>query len=105
MTAHTASLFPGTAATGGGRLQCSRSAEGKGLPRVTFTARVLSAARQVGDPGEWFLANSRPCQRLLDPNEPAARTPAPAWVAPPHPRADPADCRRCGRLEDPTKQP
>ncbi|MCP9772217.1 6-phosphogluconolactonase [Synechococcus sp. Tobar12-5m-g] len=71
---HTASLFPGTAATG----VTDRSAtvsEGKGLPRVTLTAPVLSAARHVivlvsGEGKRQAL------QRLLDPNEPASRTPA-----------------------------
>ncbi|MEI6616237.1 MAG: 6-phosphogluconolactonase [Cyanobium sp. ELA507] len=71
---HTASLFPGTAAP----LVMDRSVtvgEGKGLPRITLTAPVLSAARQVillvcGVGKRQALA------RLLDPNEPAERTPA-----------------------------
>jgi len=71
---HTASLFPGTAAP----LVTDRSVtvgEGKGLPRITLTAPVLSAARQV------ILlvsgaAKRQALGRLLDPNEPAERTPA-----------------------------
>ncbi len=71
---HTASLFPGTAATGVVDRHATVS-EGKGLPRVTLTAPVLSAARQVV-----FLVSGEgkreALRRLLDPNEPAARTPA-----------------------------
>ena len=71
---HTASLFPGTAAP----LVRDASVtigEGKGLPRVTLTAPVLSAARQVillvsGAGKRQALA------RLLDPEEPVERTPA-----------------------------
>ncbi len=71
---HTASLFPGTAAP----LVTDRSVtvgEGKGLPRITLTAPVLSAARQVillvcGAGKRQALG------RLLDPKEPAERTPA-----------------------------
>jgi len=49
--------------------------EGKGLPRITLTAPVLSAARQVivlvsGEGKRQALA------RLLDPQESAQRTPA-----------------------------
>lgn len=71
---HTASLFPGTAAP----TVIDRAVtlgEGKGLPRITLTAPVLSAASQVivlvsG-------ANKRQAlQRLLDPAEPPERTPA-----------------------------
>lgn len=71
---HTASLFPGTAAP----TVTDRAVtlgEGKGLPRITLTAPVLSAASQVivlvsG-------ANKRQAlQRLLDPAEPPSRTPA-----------------------------
>ena len=71
---HTASLFPGTAAP----LVNDRAVtigEGKGLPRITFTAPVLSAARQV-----MFLVSGagkqQALRRLLDPLEPAERTPA-----------------------------
>ncbi|MCT0230782.1 6-phosphogluconolactonase [Synechococcus sp. CS-1324] len=71
---HTASLFPGTAATGVTDRSVTVS-EGKGLPRVTLTAPVLSAARRV-----IFLVSGegkqQALQRLVDPNEPASRTPA-----------------------------
>jgi 6-phosphogluconolactonase len=71
---HTASLFPGTAATGVTDRSVTVS-EGKGLPRVTLTAPVLSAARQV-----MFLVSGagkrQALQRLLDPSEPGERTPA-----------------------------
>ncbi len=71
---HTASLFPGTTAT----KVVDRSVtvgEGKGLPRITLTAPVLSAARQVV-----FLVSGagkrEALRRLMDPDEPAERTPA-----------------------------
>jgi 6-phosphogluconolactonase len=71
---HTASLFPGTAAA----LVKDRAVtigEGKGLPRITLTAPVLSAARQVV-----FLVSGagkrQALRRLLDVCEPADRTPA-----------------------------
>ncbi len=71
---HTASLFPGTAAA----LVLDRTVtlgEGKGLPRITLTAPVLSAARKV-----IFLVSGegkrQALQRLMDPEEPVARTPA-----------------------------
>jgi 6-phosphogluconolactonase len=71
---HTASLFPGTAAT----TVLDRAValgEGKGLPRITLTAPVLSAARKV-----IFLVSGegkrQALQRLMDPDEPVARTPA-----------------------------
>jgi 6-phosphogluconolactonase len=71
---HTASLFPGTAAA----LVLDRPVtlgEGKGLPRITLTAPVLSAARKV-----IFLVSGeskrQALQRLMDPDEPVARTPA-----------------------------
>jgi 6-phosphogluconolactonase len=71
---HTASLFPGTAAISVTDRSVTVS-EGKGLPRVTLTAPVLSAARQVV-----FLVSGtgkrQALQRLLDPAEPAVRTPA-----------------------------
>ena len=71
---HTASLFPGTAAP---RVvdRWTTIGEGKGLPRVTLTAPVLSAARRV-----IFLVSGSGKQqalaRLLDPDEDVQRTPA-----------------------------
>jgi 6-phosphogluconolactonase len=71
---HTASLFPGTPAPA----VTDRSVtigEGKGLPRITLTAPVLSAARQV-----IVLVSGagkrQALSRLLDPLEPSERTPA-----------------------------
>jgi 6-phosphogluconolactonase len=71
---HTASLFPGTPAPAV-RDRSVTLGEGKGLPRVTLTAPVLSAAREVillvsGAGKRQALA------RLLDPSEPPERTPA-----------------------------
>jgi len=71
---HTASLFPGTAAPAVVD-RWTTIGEGKGLPRVTLTAPVLSTARQVivlvsGSGKQTALA------RLLDPNEDPQRTPA-----------------------------
>lgn len=71
---HTASLFPGTAATTVTDRWATVS-EGKGLPRVTLTAPVLSAARQV-----IFLVSGagkqQALRRLLDAAEDPQRTPA-----------------------------
>ena len=71
---HTASLFPGTEATTVLDRNVTVS-EGKGLPRITLTAPVLSAARQV-----IFLVSGsgkrQALQRLLDPGEDPQRTPA-----------------------------
>lgn len=71
---HTASLFPGTAATTVTDRWATVS-EGKGLPRITLTAPVLSAARKV-----IFLVSGagkqQALRRLLDPNEAPERTPA-----------------------------
>lgn len=71
---HTASLFPGTDAP----LvhdRWSTIGRGKGLDRITLTAPVLSAARQVV-----FLvsgeAKREALRRLLDPSESPNRTPA-----------------------------
>ena len=71
---HTASLFPGTAATRE-RQRTVTVGDGKGLARITLTAPVLSAARQVvflvsGEGKRQALA------RLLDPDESPERTPA-----------------------------
>jgi 6-phosphogluconolactonase len=71
---HTASLFPGTPATGVIDRAVTIGA-GKGLERITLTAPVLSAARQV-----IILVSGagkrQALQRLLDPAEPVERTPA-----------------------------
>lgn len=71
---HTASLFPGTAATTVSDRPVTVSM-GKGLPRITLTAPTLSAARQV-----IFLVSGagkrQALQRLLDPDEDPQRTPA-----------------------------
>lgn len=71
---HTASLFPGTEAPTVADRWATVS-EGKGLPRITLTAPVLSAARQVivlvSGAGK-----QQALRRLLDPQEPAERTPA-----------------------------
>jgi len=71
---HTASLFPGTAATSV-RDRAVTIGAGKGMERITLTAPVLSAARHVivlvsG------ASKRQALQRLLDPAEPAERTPA-----------------------------
>jgi 6-phosphogluconolactonase len=71
---HTASLFPGTAATAVNDRAVTLG-DGKGLARITLTAPVLSAARQVivlvsG------AAKRQALGRLLDPAESPERTPA-----------------------------
>ena len=71
---HTASLFPGTAALEV-KDRWVTVGWGKGLPRVSMTAPLLSAAQQViilvaG------AAKRQALQRLLDPDENPARTPA-----------------------------
>ncbi|MFN9695102.1 MAG: 6-phosphogluconolactonase [Synechococcaceae cyanobacterium] len=71
---HTASLFPGTPSLRiTDRWVCV--GEGKGLPRISFTAPVLSAARQV----IFLVSGSEKTQalsRLLDREESEERTPA-----------------------------
>lgn len=71
---HTASLFPGTPATQE-RTRLVTIGAGKGLERISLTAPVLSAARQV-----IFLlsgaAKRQALARLLDPSEQPERTPA-----------------------------
>ncbi len=71
---HTASLFPGTEAPG--ILDRSTTiGRGKGLERITLTAPVLSASRNVV-----FLVSGagkrEALRRLLDPEESSDRTPA-----------------------------
>ncbi len=71
---HTASLFPGTAATEVHDRAVTIGA-GKGMERITLTAPVLSAARQVV-----FLVSGegkrQALSRLLAADESAQRTPA-----------------------------
>lgn len=71
---HTASLFPGTPAPLV-RDRWVTTGEGKGLPRITFTAPVLCAARKV-----IFLVSGagkrEALGRLLDAQESEERTPA-----------------------------
>ncbi len=71
---HTASLFPGTEAPLV-RDRWTTIGRGKGLDRITLTAPVLSAARQVV-----FLVSGegkrQALSRLLDPAESPDRTPA-----------------------------
>jgi len=71
---HTASLFPGTEAPMV-RDRWTTIGRGKGLDRITLTAPVLSAARQVV-----FLVSGegkrQALSRLLDPGESPERTPA-----------------------------
>ena len=71
---HTASLFPGTPATQE-RTRLVTIGAGKGMERISLTAPVLSAARQVivlvsG------AAKHQALTRLLDPAEQPERTPA-----------------------------
>ena len=71
---HTASLFPGTEAPSV-QDRWTTIGRGKGLERITLTAPVLSAARQVvflvsGD------AKRQALGRLIDPAESPERTPA-----------------------------
>jgi 6-phosphogluconolactonase len=71
---HTASLFPGTPATTVTD-QWVTVSEGKGMARITMTAPLLSAARQV----VFLVSGSGKCEalrRLLDPQESPQRTPA-----------------------------
>ena len=71
---HTASLFPGTEAPGVTD-RWATVGRGKGLDRITLTAPVRRAARQV-----IFLvggsAKQEALRRLMDPLESAERTPA-----------------------------
>lgn len=71
---HTASLFPGTEAPMV-KDRWATVGRGKGLDRITLTAPVLSASRQV-----IFLvsgvAKQEALKRLLDPSESPQRTPA-----------------------------
>ena len=71
---HTASLFPGTEAPMV-KDRWATVGRGKGLDRITLTAPVLSASRQV-----IFLVSGvgkqEALKRLLDPSESPQRTPA-----------------------------
>jgi 6-phosphogluconolactonase len=71
---HTASLFPGSPALAE-RDRSVTLGEGKGLPRITFSAPVLCAARQV-----IFLVSGsgkrQALERLFASQEPVERTPA-----------------------------
>ena len=71
---HTASLFPGTSAPAV-RDRWVTIGEGKGLPRITLTVPVLSAARQVimlvSGAGK-----AEALRRLMDASESGDRTPA-----------------------------
>ncbi|MFL0777048.1 MAG: 6-phosphogluconolactonase [Prochlorococcus sp.] len=71
---HTASLFPGTDAVAVNDCWATVG-RGKGMERITLTAPVLSAARQV-----IFLVSGAgkqlALQRLMDPGESPERTPA-----------------------------
>jgi 6-phosphogluconolactonase len=71
---HTASLFPHTAALAVTDRNVTVG-EGRGLARLSLTAPVLSAARRV-----IFLVSGagkrQALRRLMDPDEPAERTPA-----------------------------
>ena len=95
---HTASLFPGTSALRV-RDRPVTVGEGKGLPRISLTAPVLSAARQVV-----FLVSGsgkrKALQRLLDPQELPERTPA-RLVQPVAPVRILADRAAAGDLEGP----
>lgn len=71
---HTASLFPGTSAPAV-RDRWVTIGEGKGLPRITLTVPVLSAARQV----IMLVSGAGKAQalrRLMDSSESGDRTPA-----------------------------
>jgi 6-phosphogluconolactonase len=95
---HTASLFPGTSATAV-RDRAVTVGVGNGLERISLTAPVLSAARQVivlvsG------AAKAQALQRLLDPDESAERTPA-KLVQPHSPVLVLADAAAAGGLPAP----
>ena len=71
---HTASLFPGTNSLFESEKLITVS-EGKGMPRITFTSKLLCAAVNV-----IFLVSGAskqiPLKRLIDNNESVERTPA-----------------------------
>ena len=95
---HTASLFPGTSAATV-RDRAVTVGVGNGLERISLTAPVLSAARQVivlvsG------AAKAQALQRLLDPDESAERTPA-KLVQPHSPVLVLADAAAAGGLPAP----
>lgn len=93
---HTASLFPGTPAVSV-QDRWVTLGEGKGLPRLSLTAPVLSAARHV-----LFLVSGpgkrQALTRLLDADEPVDRTPARA-VQPRNPVLILADASAAGDLQ------
>ena len=95
---HTASLFPGTSATSVRDCAVTLGA-GKGLERISITAPVLSAARQVivlvSGAGK-----AQALQRLLDPAEASERTPA-KLVQPQSPVLVLADAAAAGELTAP----
>jgi 6-phosphogluconolactonase len=95
---HTASLFPGTSAATV-RDRAVTVGVGNGLERISLTAPVLSAARQVIVlvSGE---GKAQALQRLLDPNESAERTPA-KLVQPQSPVLVLADAAAAGGLAAP----
>ena len=92
---HTASLFPGTEAVDE-QARWTTIGRGKGLDRITLTAPVLSAARQVV-----FLVSGAGKQQalahLLDASESPARTPA-KLVRPAKPITVLADAQACAGL-------
>ena len=95
---HTASLFPGTSAISVRDCAVTLGA-GKGLERISLTAPVLSAARQVivlvSGAGK-----AQALQRLLDPAEASERTPA-KLVQPQSPVLVLADAAAAGELAAP----
>ncbi len=94
---HTASLFPGSAAAGVTD-RAVAVGEGKGLERITLTAPVLCAARQVVILVSG-AAKQEALRRLLDPAESPLRTPA-KLVRPATPILVLADAAAAGQAAD-----